>query len=197
MTLTPKEITAALNEFAALTSYLEELYCEGGGEVTPDTEDLEARLASLQELLEQATDDLGRWLKSKEDEAKTYKAEKDHAARRQKGAEGSVEFIKGLIREVLDRTGKTACKGTLGYKFTAYDSTTTTADKEAIRNAWQGVAEEALRKAGVPAWITVTLGASSSLVPEGEDLPDVFQVSKRATVKFTKPRSSNGKAEEN
>ena len=185
------EIRSYLQEFADLTAYLQDMYEENGGEVTTDTEDLEERLGHLQLLLDEATDDLGRWLRSKEEEAKAAKAEKDYAARRQKAAEGSVEFIKSLIREVFDKTGHTEARGSLGYKFTSYDSVTTSVDKTLLELHYGSIAEHALRLAGIPDYITCKLSASVSAIPKDEPLPDVFQVHHKPTVKFTKPRSNS------
>ena len=50
--------------------------------------------------------------------------------------------------------------------------------------------EKAVREAGIPEWVTVKLGASSALVPEGQELPDVFDRSVTPSVKFTKPRTA-------
>jgi hypothetical protein len=63
-------------------------------------------------------------------------------------------------------------------------------DKDAIKARWQEVAEQALRAAGIPSYITVKLDAAVSAVPEGEDLPDVFTQSRRQSVTFRKPKAS-------
>lgn len=186
--MTINEINEKLRDLDQITADLAEFYEEGGGEITPESEALELRLGEITSLLTDATDDLGRWLRSKEDEVKAFKAEKDHAARRQKAAEETVDFIKQMIRRVLNALGQDDAKGSLGYKFAVYDSKTTTADKELIKMRWQGTAERAIREAGVPSYITVTLGASASLA-EGQDT-DVFRTSITPTVKFTKPRAN-------
>lgn len=186
--MTINEIHEKLRELDQVSAELADIYEEGGGEITPESEALELRLEDVTDLLTEATNDLGRWLKSKEDEVKAYKAEKDHAARRQKAAEGTVDFIKQVIRQVLDGLHLDDVKGSLGYKFTAYNSTTTSADKELIKERWQEAAEKAVHDAGIPNYITVSLGASVSLA-EGQKA-DVFRTSVTNTIKFTKPRAN-------
>lgn len=186
--MTATEIREAINDLAYLTTCLQNLYVDNEGEVTAETESLETRLEEIKGLLTDGVDDLGRWLRLKEDEAKAAKAEKDYAARRQKAAEGSVAFIKSLIREVFDATGQSEARGSLGYKFSSYDSVTTSADKELIQARYWEQAEKAFRDAGIPEYITFTLGASISLAKDGE-VPDVFHIERKPTVKFTKPRA--------
>lgn len=186
--MTINEINEKLRELDQMAAELTDIYEEGGGEITAESEALELRLCEMKDLLLDATNDLGRWLKSKEDELKTAKAEKDYTTRKVKAIEGTVDFIKHMIRCVLDGLHMDNVKGSLGYKFTAYDSTSTSADKELIRMRWQETAERAIREAGVPSYITVSLGASVSLA-EGQDA-DVFHTAVSPTVKFTKPRAN-------
>ena len=179
-----RELNESLERFRALTRELQDTYEETGGEITPDTELLEQSLEDLKAVLLEAPNDLGRWLKSKEAEAKAAKAEKEFCARRQKSAENSVVFIKRCIREVMDALGEDTVAGSLGYKFKIYDSTTTSANKELIRMRWQEKAEKALADAGIPDYITVTLGGRA---PKEGELPDVFDMEITPTVKFFKP----------
>lgn len=186
-----KEISEALARLQACSASLEEAYEETGGEITEETLRMEQEREALRELLTtEGVDALGRWLKGKEDEAKTIKAEADYINNRCKAVKNSIEYVKGRIVEVLTSCGIDKIKGGNGYSFTAYDSVTTSVDKDTIKERWQTIAEQALRSAGVPAWITVKLDANVSAVPEGEDLPDVFTQEVKTAVRFLKPRAS-------
>ena len=54
---------------------------------------------------------------------------------------------------------------------------------------YQELAERAIRAAGVPSYVTMKLDAKVSLVPEGEELPDLFEEIRKDTVRFSKPRA--------
>lgn len=187
--MTLAEIRMALATLNAATEQLEGLYEESEGEVTEQTVTEEERIATLRELLEgDGIDSLGRWLKSKEDEAAALKAEKQHIERRQKAVENTVDFIKGELYNVLRSLNIEKAKGT-SYGFIAQETTKTTVDKERLAE-WGPAVDKAIRDAGVPAWIGVTLKASVTAVPAGEPLPDLFQQETRQSVKFTKPRKA-------
>lgn len=184
------EIQEKLFELARVTYELEELYIENDGEVTEDTEDLERQKTVIADLLNgEGLDDLGRWLKSKEDEMKTLKAEKDAVTRRIKSVENTIEFVKGTICSVMRATGCEKAKGVF-YSFTPTVSTTTKADTMMLKTKYQDVANRAIHEAGIPDYVTVKLDASVSLVPEGEDIPEDFIVTQKDTVRFTKPRGN-------
>jgi hypothetical protein len=87
------EIQDALETLARVSSELENRYIETEGEITPETEELEDQLAAIRQLLDGGIDDLGRWLKAKEDEKATYKAEKAAADRRIKSVDNTIAFI--------------------------------------------------------------------------------------------------------
>jgi len=194
--MTLAEIRLALATLNAATEQLEDLYEESEGEVTEETITEEERIATLRELLEgDGIDSLGRWLKSKEDEAAALKAEKQHIERRQKAVENSVDFIKGELYNVLRSLNIEKAKGT-SYGFTAQETTKTIVDKERLAE-WGPAVDKAIRDAGIPAWIGVTLKASVSAVPEGQPLPDLFQQETRQSVKFTKPRKPKEDVYEN
>ena len=184
-----QDIKDALATLARLSAELEEQYIENEGEVTAETEELEQQKAAVADLLSgEGIDTLGRWLKSKEDELKTYKAEKDAADRRKKSVENTIDFIKSVITGIMHETGQTKAKGML-YGFTATESCTTKVDMELLNGRYQELAEKAVRAAGLPDYITVKLDAKVSLVPEGEDLPDIFEEVHKDSVRFTKPRA--------
>lgn len=185
---TYQELQDALARVARLSYDLEDKYIENDGEVTEETQNMEAEIADLQDLLSgDGIDLLGRWLKSKEDELKTYKAEKEAAARRMKSVENTIDFVKAKITEVLKATDQQKVKGVF-YSFAQAVSNTTKVDTDILNQRYLAVAEDAIRAAGVPAYVTMKLDAKVSLVPEGEDIPDIFTTTTKDTVRFTKPR---------
>ena len=189
--MTSREIDGLLDRMRQLTGDLEAMYIENGGEVTPATEAADAEITGIAEtLLTEGVDSLGRWLRSKQDEAAAVKAEQDYLARRKKSVENTVEYIKAKITEVMAATGRTKVKGELGYAFAAYDAVKTTVDADRLSEEYGAAVEKAVRDAGIPEWVTVKLGASATLVPEGQELPDVFDVSVTPAVRFTKPRAA-------
>ena len=102
-----KDIQTALATLARLSYELEDKYIENEGEITEETEALEEQKAAISDLLSgEGIDTLGRWLKSKEDELKTYKAEKDAAARRMKSIDNTIDFVKSKITEVMNANGQ-------------------------------------------------------------------------------------------
>lgn len=189
--MTSREIDGLLDRMRQLTGDLEAMYVENGGEVTPATEAADAEIGTIAEtLLTEGVDSLGRWLRSKQDEAAAVKAEQDYLARRKKSVENTVDYIKAKITEVMAATGRTKVKGELGYAFATYDTVKTTVDADRLSEEYGAAVEKAVRDAGIPGWVTVKLGASSTLVPEGQELPDVFEVSVTPSVRFTKPRAA-------
>lgn len=186
---TYKDIQVALADLARLSYDLEDKYIENDGEITEETEAMEAEKSAIQGLLSgEGIDLLGRWLKSKEDELKTYKAEKDAAARRMKSVENTIDFVKDSITQVMAATDQAKVKGVF-YSFTSAVSKTTKVDQDLLNTRYQDLAERAIRAAGIPAYVTMKLDAKVSLIPEGEDTPDVFITTEKETVRFTKPRS--------
>jgi len=185
-----QDIQDALATLARLSEEQEILYIEGDGEVTPETEALDAEMESLKFILEnEGIDSLGRWLKSKEDEAKSWKAEKAAADRHAKSAENTVAFVKDKITEVMKAVGMEAAKGHY-YSFKQTESVTTKVDTDRLNELYLAKAEKAIREAGLPDFVTIKLDAKVSLVAEGDDLPDVFVENRKDTVRFTKPRAA-------
>lgn len=183
-----RDIREALGALKSINYQLEDLYTENGGEVTDTTELLEDRKKALADLLtDEGVDDLGRYLKSLEDRKEAYKAEKAKLASLEKANESSIEAVKAMVGDILRETGRDKVKGAF-YSFAPYTSVKTAADKELLDNKYKQICIDAIREAGVPGYITLSLGASSSLVPAGEELPDVFVVTETPTSKFTKPR---------
>ena len=186
-----KAITEALARLSEEQFALENAYIEAEGEVTDETEAKEQLVADIKALLEgEGIDTLGEWLKQVEDRKVELKAQKDYVDRKIKATEGTIDFVKMKIHEVLEKIGKEKVKGNLGYSFTATVSETTKADTALIKERYQALATGAIRGAGIPDWITVTLGGSVSAVPAGEALPDVFSKTTKPSVRFVKPKAS-------
>ena len=173
---------------------LEELYVEGEGEVTEETEQLEAQIASLKELLSgEGIDLLGGWLKAKEDKKKSLKAEKDYITRQMNAIDETIEFIKDKITEVMKATGQEKIKSDRGYSFTASHSVKTDVDKDVLKALYADKVEEAIRAAHIPAYVGVSLTASSTKanelgVLEGDE--EIFNTTEKDTVTFRKPKAS-------
>lgn len=187
---TYKDVKAAQDELNILSAQYEEQMFEDGGEVTEVSENLERQKEVVSDLLAgEGIDTMGRVIKAKEDFIKTLKAEQDSIKRKIKAAESSIEFYKSVITDILHQTGRDKAKGLL-YGFTATTSNTTKVDMELLNGRYLETAEQAIRAAGVPDYVTVKLDAKVSLVPEGEELPDLFEEVHKDTVRFTKPRAA-------
>ena len=173
------------------TSYkLENLYVENEGEVTEETELLEGQVEAMKTLLNgEGVDFLGRWLKGKEDKKKAIKAEKDYLTRQIEAIDKTISFIKAKINEVMSATGCEKVKGELGYSFATTVSTTTSVDKDLLRDIYQARVEDAVKDI-LPDDVTVTLSASVSKVAEGAELPEYYTRTETPTVRFTKPRAT-------
>lgn len=183
-----RDINAALAAIETASRMQEEILLENGGEVTEEVESMEQQMADLQVLLSgEGIDTLGRWLKSKEDRKAALKAEKARIDQMMKATDNTIDYIKRLAYDVIRHTGRDKAKGLL-YSFVPYTSEKTEVDKDRVNELYRETAENALKAAGVPDYITLTLGASVKRVEEGEPLPDVFSVSRENTCRFNKPR---------
>lgn len=188
-----KEMNQVLANLDQAINTLEETYIENEGEVTEETEQMEAEISALQELLStEGIDLLGGWLKAKEDKKKSLKAEKDYITRQMSAIDETIEFIKGKINQILVATGQEKVKGARGYSFAATISTKTEVDKDVLKALYADKVEEAIRAAHVPAYVGVTLTASSTKaadlgVVEGDE--DIFVTTEKPTIRFTKPRA--------
>lgn len=186
--------TQVLSDLDRKMDALEDLYIENEGEVTEETELAEAEISGLQELLSgEGIDMLGGWLKAKEDRKKALKAEKDYITRQMTAIDGTIDFIKDKITEVLKKTGKDKVKGERGYSFTASHSVKTEVDKDVLKALYADKVEEAIRAAHIPAYVGVSLTASSTKasefgVLEGDE--EIFTTTEKDTVTFRKPKAS-------
>lgn len=186
--------TQVLSDLDRKMDALEDLYIENEGEVTEETEQAEAEISGLQELLSgEGIDMLGGWLKAKEDRKKALKAEKDYITRQMTAIDGTIDFIKDKITEVLKKTGKDKVKGERGYSFTASHSVKTEVNKDVLRYNYDFKVEQAIRAAGIPDYIGFSLTASSTKasefgVLEGDE--EIFTTTEKDTVTFRKPKAS-------
>ena len=189
-----KELTQVLDDLNQATITLEDLYIEGEGEVTEETEQMEAFVSDLKELLTgEGIDLLGGWLKAKEDKKKALKAEKDYITRQMAAIDQTIDFIKAKIHQVMKAIGQEKVKGDRGYSFKMTESVTTEVAKDVLKSSYGEIVETAIREAGVPAYIGVSLTASSTKakevgVQDGDE--DIFVTTKTDTITFTKPRAS-------
>ena len=189
-----KEMNQVLADLDQAMVTLEETYIENEGEVTEETEQMEAQISGLKELLTgEGIDLLGGWLKAKEDRKKSLKAEKDYITRQMAAIDESIEFIKTKVNQILVATGQEKVKGARGYSFAATISSKTEVDKDVLKRCYGDLVEDAIRKAGVPAYIGVSLTASSTKAKEdgiqdGDE--EIFVTTEKPSVRFTKPRAS-------
>lgn len=188
------ELNQILADLQRTTDTLEEMYIDNEGECTEQTESMEVAISGLQELLTtEGIDMLGGWLKAKEDKKNSLKAEKDYLTRQIASLDNTIDFIKGKIHQVMVATGKDKIKGDRGYSFTATTSTKTEVDKDALKRAYEIPVYEAIRAAGVPVYVGVTLTASSTKAAEvglqdGDE--DIFVTTEKPSVTFRKPKAS-------
>jgi len=189
-----KELNQVLADLDQAMVTLEETYIENEGEVTEEMEQMEAQISGLKELLTgEGIDLLGGWLKAKEDRKKSLKAEKDYITRQMSAIDETIEFIKDKITEVMKATGQEKIKGDRGYSFTASNSVKTEVDKDVLKALYADKVEEAIRAAHIPAYVGVSLTASSTRanelgVLEGDE--EIFSTTEKDTVTFRKPKAS-------
>lgn len=187
------EIRDALYKLQQMEFLLDEEYENNGGEVTDFTEHQEESIAALRELLTtEGVDSLGRWLKSKEDEIKTLKAEKDAVTRKINAVNNTIDYIKTQINMLMTQTGVEKVKGTF-YSFAPITSVKTEVDKELLKALYEDKVKTAMIQARIPAYVGVTLTASSTKakefgVVEGDE--GLFTETTSPSVRFTKPRAS-------
>lgn len=189
-----KELQQALSQLEEVMNNLEELYILNEGECTEESERMEVEVDTLKELLSgDGIDMLGRWLKSKEDRKKSLKAEKDYITRQMASIDKGIEYIKSMINKVMVSTGVEKVKGDRGYSFATTTSTKTDINKDVLKALYGDKVEEAIRLAHIPAYVGVTLTASSTKatelgVVEGDE--DIFVTMSKPSVRFGKPKAN-------
>lgn len=185
-----KELQDILSSLDYASYKLEETFAENEGEVTEETDLLEAEVSALKTLLNtEGVDYLGRWLKGKEDKRKAIKAEMDYLKRQAAAIDETIAFIKEKISEVMRATGCEKVKGSLGYTFATYTSEKTTILADELDRIYLDTVKAAARLAGLPDWVDVTLKATATAAKEaGAD--EFIETTTAETVRFTKPRAN-------
>lgn len=187
-----KEINSLIETLNETMYTFENYMVENEGECDEASEQMEEQIGLLKELLTtEGIDSLGRWLKSKEDEVKTLKAEKDYITRRMKACENTIDYIKTQMNRLLVSLDIPFVKGANGYRFDAFTAVKTEVDKQTLKEFYQKEVEKILRDNFIiPSDVTITLGASFSLLdPECTIIPAYYKRTETPSVKFTKPRA--------
>lgn len=189
-----KEINSLIESLNASMWAFENYMVENDGVCDEASDQMEERIGILKELLTtEGIDSLGRWLKAKEDEIKSLKAEKDYITRKINAATGTIDYIKTQMNKILTAAQMEEIKGANGYKFQVTTSTKTEVDKDVLKTIYADRIEVAIRAAHIPAYVDVTLTASSTKaaefgIVEGDE--EIFHTTEKPSVKFTKPRAS-------
>lgn len=189
-----KEINSLIESLNASMWAFENYMVENEGVCDEASDQMEEQIGILKELLTtEGIDSLGRWLKAKEDEIKSLKAEKDYITRKINAATGTIDYIKSQMNKLLKASGMEEIKGANGYKFQVTTSTKTEVDKDVLKTIYADRIEEAIRAAHIPAYVGVTLTASSTKaaefgIVEGDE--EIFHTTEKPSVRFTKPRAS-------
>ena len=189
-----KEINSLIESLNASMWAFENYMVENDGVCDEASDQMEEQIGILKELLTtEGIDSLGRWLKAKEDEIKSLKAEKDYITRKINAATSTIDYIKTQMNKILTAAQMQEIKGANGYKFQVTTSTKTEVDKEILKALFLDKVEKKLRGGKnpvIPADVTFSLGASVSLVPEGAVLPSYYTRTSSPSCKFSKPRTS-------
>lgn len=168
---------------------LENALEENGGELTPELLEQADTLEDMKELLAgEGIDELGRWLKSVQDEIAARKAEADAAARKVKNLKSYEDYVKSLIGQALDAIGAEKVKGSF-YGFSRKTSTTSKVNQEALEAKYQKAAEDAARHALIPEYVHIVLKATTTELREAEALEFVDETTAPA-LGFIKPRAA-------
>ena len=104
-----------------------------------------------------------------------------------------IEYIKSMINKVMVATGLEKVKGDRGYSFATTTSTKTDINKDVLKALYADKVEEAIRSAHIPAYVGVSLTASSTKatelgVVEGDE--DIFVTMSKPSVRFGKPKAN-------
>ena len=189
-----KEINSLIESLNASMWAFENYMVENDGVCDEASDQMEEQIGILKDLLTtEGIDSLGRWLKAKEDEIKSLKAEKDYITRKINAATGTIDYIKSQMNKLLKASGMEEIKGANGYKFQVTTSIKTEVNKEILKELFLDKVEKKLRGGKnpvIPADVTFSLGASVSLVPEGAVLPSYYIRTSSPSCKFSKPRAS-------
>ena len=188
------EIEAALITLTTLSRELEQAYIDNEGEITDETEALEAQREAVKTLLTtDGVDYFGRWLSQKEAEAKMYQAEKAAAEARIKSAKKTIESIKAQIADILIVTDTDKVKGSF-YSFAQAESKKTSVltdklDEDFLERA-SNVAKDFL-----PPYVDIALVTNSTRIKEYAEIhngegSEYLETTTSPSVRFTKPRAA-------
>lgn len=193
-----KDIREALFRLKSIQFALNAEYEENEGEVTESTTDKEKMLEDIRFMLKNGgVDQLARLLNSVKADIDQYKAEQEFLKRQQRKQENFQEDILECINICLEEFGEEKVKGEFGYSFTQHVASSTKPDTKLIRELFYKDVEKAIREAKVcPDHITFTLSASSTLLKEGEDMPDYFTTTTRARATYRKPQKKKDEAQD-
>lgn len=184
------EIMEAVADLGRVTFDLETAFEENGGELNDDTYALQLTQEALQTLLKtDGIDSLGRWLKAKQDEIATAKAEKAAADRRIKALQNTEDFIKREILSVMNYTHTEEAKGSF-YKFTIYESKKTSVNIAALEDEYLAKVRAAARAAGLPECIDIQLKTTTGNLEAAGDMERFIDRETGDAIKFTKPRAA-------
>lgn len=184
-----KDIREALYKLKYLQFALNNEYEQNEGEVTDSTMEKEEMISTIRYMLENGgVDQLARLLNSVKADIDQYKEEQKFLKRQQEKQENFQEDILECINIAMEELGEEKVKGDFGYSFAQHVSSSAKPDTKLIKELFYKDVEKAIREARVcPDHITFTLSASSTLLKEGEDMPDYFTTTSRARATYRKP----------
>lgn len=187
-----KDIINSILRLSYLSGALEMTYTESEGEITEYTEALEEQKRLIEGLIdsENGIDQLGRWLKAKEEQDSILKDEAAKISRLRAANSKTIDFIKDIITSYMMSTGKEKITGEL-YSFAQYTSSKCSSNNDAIKEDFANVVEQVVRAAGVPDFVKVEVSGNNTVAKNMEQFPsDYFALSSKQTVKFNKPRKA-------
>lgn len=185
-----REIKTLLEQLSELKDRREDTLIDNGGEITEDVLNIEKEIEGIVlKLLDDGIDDLGRWLYYLQSKEEMLKAEAVSISAKRKANVASMDFILAMIDLILIKTERKKVKGTL-YSFTEQICTTVSSDDEAIKNEYLQIAEKAIRDAGVPDYIKLSISGNVTAAKSLEEMPLFFRVTSKPRAKFTKPRKA-------
>lgn len=182
-----KDIKATIANLHRSKYQVEAALEENGGELTPEILEQLDIMEDMKVALSEGVDDLGRWLKSVQDEIAARKAEADAAARKVKNLKGYEDYIKFLVGQALDAIGEEKVKGDY-YGFTRTTSTTNKVNQEALEEKYLKAAEQAVRHALIPEYVHIVLKATTTELKEAGAVEFVDETT-QPSLRFTKPRA--------
>ena len=184
-----KDIREALYKLKYLQFALNNEYEQNEGEVTDSTMEKEEMISTIRYMLANGgVDQLARLLNTGKADIDQYKEEQKFLKRQQEKQENFQEDILECINIAMEELGEEKVKGDFGYSFAQHSSSSTKPDTKLIKELFYKDVEKAIREARVcPDHITFTLSASSTLLKEGEDMPDYFTTTSRARATYRKP----------